>query len=178
MRPTNSLRFGGQLARPAAIRLSVSSSERRLVSSATTRRRSPRYAASRFGDALRRMARYKQLTCPEEIRSLTPTNGECAVEFRWLLARDAEPAVLVDLCLSWILSIGRRGIGAPISPLRLELTRMPTHRALIETHFGCRARFKAGRNALIFRRKRPRSGHLSRTMRSCWRCWVLSWTPS
>ena len=103
-----------------------------------------------FGDALRRMARYKQLTCPEEIL-LTRTNGQCAVEFRWLLAHDAEPAVLVDLCLSWILSIGRRGIGAPISPLRVELTRMPTHRALIETHFGCRARFKAGRNALIFR---------------------------
>jgi AraC-like DNA-binding protein len=103
-----------------------------------------------FGDALRRMARYKQLTCPEEIL-LTRTNRECTVEFRWLLAHDAEPAVLVDLCLSWILSIGRRGIGAPISPLRVELTRMPTHRALIETHFGCRARFKAGRNALIFR---------------------------
>ncbi len=103
-----------------------------------------------FGDALERMARYKQLTCPEEIL-LTRTNRECAVEFRWLLARNAEPAVLVDLCLSWILSIGRRGVGAPISPLRVELTRMPTHRALIETHFGCRARFKAGRNALIFR---------------------------
>jgi hypothetical protein len=33
----------------------------------------------------------------------------------------------------------------------VELTRSATHRALIEAHFGCRARFKAARNALIFR---------------------------
>jgi AraC-like DNA-binding protein len=103
-----------------------------------------------FGDALRRMARYKQLTCPEEIR-LTSSNGECAVEFNWLLARDAEPAVLVDLCLSWILAIGRRGLGAPIFPLRLELTRTAKHRVIIENHFGCRVKFRAARNALIFR---------------------------
>ena len=103
-----------------------------------------------FGDALRRMARYKQLTCPEEIQ-LTTTNGECAVEFRWLLARDTEPTVLVDLCLSWILAIGRRGVGGPMSPLRIELTRAPAHRTVIEAHFGCRARFKAHRDALIFR---------------------------
>jgi AraC-like DNA-binding protein len=103
-----------------------------------------------FGDALQRMARYKQLTCPEEIR-ITRANGECAIEFSWLLARDAEPAVLIDLCFSWILSTDRRGGGAPMSPLRVELTRSATHRALIEAHFGCRARFKAARNALIFR---------------------------
>jgi AraC-like DNA-binding protein len=103
-----------------------------------------------FGDALRRMARYKQLTCPEEIH-ITRRDGECAVEFSWLLARDAEPVVLVDLCLSWILSIGRRGIAAPLSPLRVELARTAAQRALIETHFGCRAKFKAPRNALIFR---------------------------
>ncbi|MGC3988815.1 MAG: AraC family transcriptional regulator ligand-binding domain-containing protein [Chthoniobacteraceae bacterium] len=60
-----------------------------------------------FRDALQRMARYKQLTCPEKIRTLVE-HGECVVEFQWLLAQNAEPSVLVDLCLSWILSIGRR----------------------------------------------------------------------
>jgi len=103
-----------------------------------------------FGDALQRMARYKQLTCPEEIR-IASANGECAVEFSWLLAREAEPAVLVDVCFSWILSIGRRGIGAPVAPLRVELARAATHREILEAHFGCRAKFRAARNALIFR---------------------------
>jgi AraC-like DNA-binding protein len=42
-------------------------------------------------------------------------------------------------------------VGAPISPLRVELARSAAHRAVIEDHFGCRARFKAVRNALIFR---------------------------
>jgi AraC-like DNA-binding protein len=103
-----------------------------------------------FRDALQRMARYKQLTCPEEIR-VRSTAGECAVEFVWLLAREAEPAVLIDLCLSWILGIGRRGTGNSLTPLRVELTRASGDRELLETHYGCRVKFKAGRNAVVFR---------------------------
>lgn len=103
-----------------------------------------------FRDAVQRMARYKQLTCPEEIRVIS-TDGECAIEFAWLLAQEAEPPVLVDLCLSWILAIGRRGTGNAITPLRVELTRAPKDRELLETHFGCRVKFKAARNCLIFR---------------------------
>jgi AraC-like DNA-binding protein len=103
-----------------------------------------------FADALRRMARYKQLTCPEEIR-IGPGKDETTVEFAWLLAREAEPAVLVDVCLSWILAIGRRGTGNPLNPVRLELARASAQRRLLEGHFGCRVQFKADRNALVFR---------------------------
>jgi len=103
-----------------------------------------------FRDAIHRMSRYKQLTCPEEIR-VTMTGDECTIEFAWLLAREAEPAVVVDLCLSWILGIGRRGTGNSIIPLRVELTRATKDRELIEAHFGCRAKFKSPRNALVFR---------------------------
>lgn len=103
-----------------------------------------------FRDALGRMARYKQLTCPEEIR-LSGRRQETAVEFAWLLARQAEPDVLVDLCFAWILAIGRRGTGTALAPLRLTLTRPPAHRRLLEAHFGCRVHFAADRNALVFR---------------------------
>lgn len=103
-----------------------------------------------FRDALQRMARYKQLTCPEEIW-ISRGAGECTVEFRWLLAREAEPDVLIDLCLSWILAIGRRGTDGSITPLRLELARPPKHREMLETHYGCRVKFDSNRNALIFR---------------------------
>jgi AraC-like DNA-binding protein len=68
-----------------------------------------------------------------------------------LQTRETEPNVLVDLCLAWILSIGRRGTDGQITPFRLELTRPAEHRELLETHFGCRVRFKARRNALVFR---------------------------
>ena len=103
-----------------------------------------------FRDALQRIARYKKLTCPEEIRVRT-AGDEASVEFIYLEADETQPDVLVDLGLSWILSIGRRGTDGQITPLRLELTRAAQNRALLESHFGCRVRFKAGRNALIFR---------------------------
>src|SRR5207247_3082308 len=46
---------------------------------------------------------------------------------------------------------GRRGTDGQITPLRLELTRPVKNRTLLESHFGCRVRFKAARNALVWR---------------------------
>ena len=103
-----------------------------------------------FGDALERLGRYKQLTCPEEIR-VHKKAGEAAVEFFYVEATEPQPDVLVDMVFSWILGVGRRGTDGQITPLRLELTRPATHRELLESHFGCRVRFKAHRNALVFR---------------------------
>src|SRR5678816_611074 len=103
-----------------------------------------------FGDALQRLARYKQLTCPEEIRVHRKAR-EASVEFFFIEAQEPQPNILVDLGLSWILSVGRRGTDGEITPLRLELTRPVKHRALLERHFGCRVRFKTDRNALVFR---------------------------
>src|SRR2546427_2254680 len=47
-------------------------------------------SARSFRDAVQRLARYKQLTCPEEIR-LVERGNECAVQFVWLLAHEKEP---------------------------------------------------------------------------------------
>jgi AraC-like DNA-binding protein len=103
-----------------------------------------------FGDALQRLARYKQLTCPEEIR-IHRKAQETSVEFFFIEAKEAQPDIMVDLGLSWILNVARRGTDGEIAPLRLELTRPVRHRALLERHFGCRVRFKADRDALVFR---------------------------
>ena len=103
-----------------------------------------------FGDALQRLARYKQLTCPEEIRVHRKAQ-ESSVEFFFIEAKEAQPDIMVDLGLSWILCVGRRGSDGEITPLRLELTRPVKNRALLERHFGCRVRFNADRNALVFR---------------------------
>lgn len=103
-----------------------------------------------FGDALQRLARYKQLTCPEEIR-VHRKPEETSVEFFFIEAKEAQPDIMVDLGLSWILCVGQRGSDGEIKPLRLELTRPVKHRALLERHFGCRVRFNADRDALIFR---------------------------
>ena len=103
-----------------------------------------------FGDALQRLARYKQLTCPEEIRVHRKAQ-ETSVEFFFIKSREAQPDIMVDLGLSWILCVGRRGSDGEIKPLRLQLTRPLKHRALLERHFGCPVRFNADRDALVFR---------------------------
>jgi AraC-like DNA-binding protein len=102
-----------------------------------------------FGDALQRLRLYKQLTCPEELR-IHRTDQEASVEFFYVEGKETQPEVLVDMLLSWILSVGRLGTDGQITPLRIELSRPPKHRAVLESHFGCRVRFKADRNALVF----------------------------
>ena len=106
--------------------------------------------ARTFRDAIERAARYKRLMCPEEIK-LVNQGDECAILFEWTLARDTEPRMLTDMCFAWVLSIARRGTGKPLVPLRVEFDRAAGDRALYEKHFSCTVRFKAGRNAIVFR---------------------------
>jgi AraC-like DNA-binding protein len=103
-----------------------------------------------FGQAMRQVARYKQLSCPEEL-VLQADGVEWSMQFRWLLANDAEPEVLTDLCFAWVLNIARLGTGMRISPLRLELARPRSYGKSLERHFGCHIRFGADRNAIVFR---------------------------
>jgi AraC-like DNA-binding protein len=102
-----------------------------------------------FGDAIGRISRYKQLTCPEKI-DLAERGSESAVHFTWLLAEEEEPAMLIDVCFAWMLSIARRGTGQPIHPKRVEFQRPEAHRAVYEKHFQCPVKFKAAKNVLVF----------------------------
>jgi AraC-like DNA-binding protein len=104
-----------------------------------------------FRDALQRMARYKQLTCPEEIQ-IAERGNECAVQFLWMLADKAEPAPLVDLCFAWIVAIGRRGTGRTVHPKRVEFQRPESHRKMYESHFQCPVKFGARHNVLVFKK--------------------------
>lgn len=103
-----------------------------------------------FGAATEHMARYKKLSAPEEIVSKTE-DEEWAIQFRWTLGMDAEPAVLVEHCFAWVLSIARQGTGERITPLRLELVQPRTHTKALQRHFGCPVVCGATRNAIIFR---------------------------
>ncbi len=58
-----------------------------------------------FRDAMERIARYKRLTGPQEIR-IAERGKECAVEFLWLLAEKPEPLMLIDMCFAWAVSGG------------------------------------------------------------------------
>jgi len=106
-------------------------------------------SARSFRDAVQRMARYKQLTCPEAIH-ITERAGECRLRFEWLLAEEPEPALLIDLCFAWVVEIAQRGSDGAIRPKRVELARPEASRALYEAHFGCALKFDAQNNLLVF----------------------------
>ena len=103
-----------------------------------------------FGAAIGQMARYKQLTCPEEILQ-EKDDEEWRIQFRWLLADEVEPPVLIDVCFAWVLSVARHGTGTRLSPLRVEFVQPRAHVKTIERHFGCPVVCPAPGNAIVFR---------------------------
>jgi len=107
-------------------------------------------SSENFGSAIDQMARYKQLTCPEEIRQ-EKDDEEWSIQFRWLLADEVEPPVLNDCCFAWVLSTARHGTGTRLSPQRVEFIRPRPHVKTMERHFGCRVICGAPRNAIVFR---------------------------
>jgi AraC-like DNA-binding protein len=107
-------------------------------------------SSENLGAAMDQMARYKQLTCPEEIRQQMD-DEEWSIQFHWLLAEELEPAVLIECAFAWVLSIARHGTGTRLSPLRVELVQPRAHVRAIERHFGCPVDSGAARNALVFR---------------------------
>jgi AraC-like DNA-binding protein len=107
-------------------------------------------ATENFAAAVEHLARYKRLSVPEEIVH-DRRDGEWSIQFRWTLAVDVEPPVLIDHCFAWMQTIARRGTGTRMSPLRLELVQPRGHGKALERHFGCEVVCGAARNAIVFR---------------------------
>src|SRR5947208_15251251 len=57
-------------------------------------------SARSFRDAVGRLSRYKQLTCPEEIRVVERAN-ESGIQFGCVLAHAQEPPLLQPLAFGW-----------------------------------------------------------------------------
>jgi hypothetical protein len=105
--------------------------------------------ARSFRDALLRLARYKQLTCPEELH-VAERRNERRVELRYLLAQETEPPLLVDVAFARVVDIARQGTGGLVHPKRLELRGATRNREMYEAHFGCPAKFETRHNAIVF----------------------------
>src|SRR5947209_17863938 len=95
-----------------------------------------------FRDALNRIARYKRLTSPQEIR-LSERGNEFGVQFVWLSADVEESPIWIDSCFAWTVTIGRRGIGRNIHPVRVELRRAVANKDPYEKFFACPVTFGA-----------------------------------
>lgn len=102
-----------------------------------------------FRDALNRVARYKKLTSPQEMR-VSERGNEFAVQFLWLSAEVEESPIWIDSCFAWTVTIGRRGIGRNIHPVRVELRRATANKAPYENFFACPVNFGTRQNRLFF----------------------------
>jgi hypothetical protein len=124
-----------------------------------------------FGAAVEHMARYKRLSAPEEIIHEMDAE-EWSIQFRWTLAVDVEPQVLIETCFAWMLTIARHGSGTRLSPIRVELVQPRSH---LKHSNGTSAACSAASRAMPWCSVRPMLlVRLLRATRSCWTCLLLS----
>lgn len=102
-----------------------------------------------LGEALRKLARFKRVVCPEEVLIET-AGGEARFSFHWLLAEGPLPHLLVDATFASTLALARRGTGRPLVPRRLELARRRADAEVLTRHFGCKVLFDAPMDLLVF----------------------------
>ncbi|QAY77580.1 AraC family transcriptional regulator [Sphingosinicella sp. BN140058] len=117
--------------------------------------------ASDFRDGIRRIARFKQFTMPERITA-EERGDEVHIAKHWLYAETAEPDLSVDISFGFMLSLGRRGTGQRLTPLRVELTRSGAPTKGQEEFFGCPIVFGCARDTLVLKASdldRPFPGH-------------------
>ncbi|GAF24388.1 LOW QUALITY PROTEIN: transcriptional regulator, AraC family [Bacillus sp. JCM 19047] len=104
------------------------------------------YHARDYRDALKRMARYKEM-CPPEKLHIIEEHSNCTIELESFDKELIEPALLVGTIITFLLELGRRGTGYPIKAKRVEL---PTHslKVYLREYFGCPIQIGAKRNRL------------------------------
>jgi len=102
-----------------------------------------------FGEALSTLARYKRLTCPEEI-DVEVIGKEAHVGLRWLHASGVAPPILIDASLAWMCRIASLGSAGAVRPTRIELTRVESRSESLREYFGCRVEFNSARDVLVF----------------------------
>jgi AraC-like DNA-binding protein len=104
--------------------------------------------APNLGEALKKLARYKRLVCPEEV-AIEVADGEARIRFDWLLADERLPTFLVDGAFANVVALARRGTGKRLSPRRVEVMRRRADEAMLTSHFGCGITFDAPADLLV-----------------------------
>lgn len=106
------------------------------------------YHARDYRDALKRMARYKEM-CPPEKLLIVEQGTNCVMEVGWSDTDQGGPALLVGTTLAFLLELGRRGTGYPIKAKLVEFTHAFGQVEALEEYFGCSIHIGATRNRLI-----------------------------
>jgi AraC-like DNA-binding protein len=105
--------------------------------------------SANLGEALTRLARYKRLVCPEHI-TVDIAGGEARIRYKWFLAKEEPPPLLVDGIYASAVSVARQGTGMPVAPRRLDLARRRSNETALRHFFHCDIRFDAAEDVLVF----------------------------
>lgn len=109
------------------------------------------YHARDFRDALKRLARYKQLCVPERFH-FSEKNELCTIELEWLYSEQPEPPMLAGTIMASLLEMGRRGTRISLQAHLVELSCPAGEVKGLESYFGCRINFGTHRSRLTLRR--------------------------
>lgn len=101
-----------------------------------------------LGDALSKFARYKRVVCGEGL-SVETANGEARIRFHWVHVDDALPMMLVDTTFASLVTLAAHGIGAPVTPVRVELARRRANESMLHRAFGCPIQFDMSVDQLV-----------------------------
>ena len=110
------------------------------------------YHARDYRDALRRMARYKQL-CPPENLSITEVDDVCTIELDGFDKGESVPPVLIGITLAFLLELGRRGTGHSLQAKSVAFSTPMGDVEKFEDYFGCPVQIHSNCNRLTLYRK-------------------------
>lgn len=112
------------------------------------------YHARDYRDALTRMIRYKPL-CPPGSLSMIEDGGQYTIELDWLHTEEPGPPILLGITMAFLLELGRRGTGRPLSAQAVEFSFSDAigDAEALEAYFGCHIRFGGERNLLTLHRR-------------------------
>ncbi|MBS4171722.1 AraC family transcriptional regulator [Bacillus sp. FJAT-49736] len=110
------------------------------------------YHARDYRDALNRMARYKEMCPPENIR-IVEEGGSCTIEVEWSDTDQPGPPLLVGTTLAFLLELGRRGTGLPLKASLVEFKHTMNQVQEMEDYFGCPIQIGAKCNRLTLHRE-------------------------
>jgi len=110
------------------------------------------YHAGSYREALSFMARYKQM-CPPDSMRIAEEGELCTIDLGWGQPEQVGPAILTGITLAFLLELGRRGTGRPLSARSIEFAQSMGDVQVLEEYFGCRVRTSSSTNRMVLHRR-------------------------
>lgn len=110
------------------------------------------YHAGSYREALSLMVRYKQMCPPDTIR-MAEEDELCIIDLEWSQPEQVGPAILTGITLAFLLELGRRGTGKPLSARSIEFAQSMGDVKALEDYFGCRVRTNRSTNRMVLQRR-------------------------